>query len=85
MDSHWVSMWPQSNPFQEIPTARRRDIASKALGQRSGDLGTLCAVPARPRLGASSSIHIPAIRQLWNERPQTVIQIPFQMLLSLTQ
>ena len=47
--------------FSRHPNREKKRHRLKSMGQRrSGNLGILCAVPARPRLGASSSIHIPA-------------------------
>ena len=47
--------------FSRHPNHKTKRHHLESMGQRrSGNLGILCAVPARPRLGASSSIHIPA-------------------------
>ena len=53
--------------FSDMPVAGRQSSstwsnnhAPRSDHRRSENLGILCAVPARPRLGASSSIHIPA-------------------------
>jgi len=86
-------MWPQSIPFPDIPTARRRDIASKARVKEEVETWGF-RVLSRPDLGwvlprrsTFQQMNSP-IRQLWNTGHfasmsdlQTVIhQIPFQML-----
>jgi len=45
--------------FSRHPNCKKKRHCLERMGWRSENLGIPCTVPARPRLGASSSIHIP--------------------------